>query len=182
MRVVGLLLLSAVLSLGACSPREDAKAPPLDSAAADRLTRAATAEAFVRETYAAYGDAAAAPRVARGEDPRFSARLRALFAEDARLADGEVGLIEADPICACQDHENLTLDTVAVTLAGPTAAGADVAFTNLGEPVRQTLRLVLEAGRWRIDDIVSTERPSLVAALVEANAEAARAPRTPAAP
>ena len=40
-------------------------------------------------------------------DRYFSPRLAAAIAEDARLAKGEVGYLDGDPICQCQDPDGL---------------------------------------------------------------------------
>ena len=98
---------------------------------------------------------------APGQDPIYDRMLNAMIGEDFRKANGEVPTLNYDPICACQDSENFTLDSVTV-MPGADARKADVAvvFTNMGETKRQTLRLVKEGPMWKINDVlVPGEKP-----------------------
>lgn len=94
----------------------------------------------------------------------FTASLLALVHADAKAAGPEnVGAIDADPICGCQDWEgiwNLILD---VKAQAPGQAEAKVSFS-LSPPERPAkdslrslvIKLVAERGGWRIDDIVDS--------------------------
>lgn len=93
-----------------------------------------------------------------------SPRLLALVLRERRLAGGEVGALDGDPICDCQDWQ-IRRVRIGLQWAGAHRAVATVRFLNTGRP--QTIRLDLLAidGRWRIDNIHSKSIPDLVAFL-----------------
>ncbi len=145
---------------------------PFPSMAAD----AAGARAFLARLYAHYsappggeGFAPTGPAAPRVFDPGMVALLR----EDERLAGGEVGAIDADPLCDCQDDSGLRVSIEEVRLTGPSSAKATVAlrFAASTPPAFERLRIGLArvAGRWRIHDIGSKSTPSLRAYLTEQN-------------
>lgn len=161
---------AAALALAACSPETPASEPADAPAAALPPGRPAIyeaakvgPEAFVRALYAVHvtpGTGMGEPP-APGQDPIYDRMLNAMIGEDFRKANGEVPTLNYDPICACQDSENFTLDSVTV-MPGADARKADVAvvFTNMGETKRQTLRLVKEGPMWKINDVlVPGEKP-----------------------
>ena len=90
---------------------------------------AASARTFVEKLYSHYP---ARPK-RMGFDPTgknagevFDPGMIAAFREDARLANGEVGFIDADPLCQCQDDSGLKPKIVSVTMTDPNAADAVV--------------------------------------------------------
>lgn len=170
--VVCALLLGAPLAACEAEPAENA-APT--SAVAATPAQAEGAEAFVRALYAPYeadGDTDHVPEI-------WSARTRALWADNVRAAEGEQGYMGADPICACQDFDQFQLTSVVVTPTAPDRADAAVVFVAFAgsEPTRQTLKLVREDGAWRIDDVVwgpghmMTGEPPMAEGLVASTAE-----------
>ena len=119
----------------------------------------AGARAFVLSLYAAY----------HGEGPDFfgkqarqvfSPHLLALIRRDERLAHGEVGALDGDPICNCQDF-TITATTVEVALTGPGRAQAIARFRNFGKPEVVRLDLVFVKGGWRVDNVHETGTPDL---------------------
>ena len=121
-------------------------APPV--AAGDLVA----AKAFVQDLYKGYGKDETAPDL---QDARFlEPSLLDLWRKAEKGADGEI--VEADPLCACQDSEVTDL-AVSVEPAGADAAAgaakATAAFKNFDE--RQTVRidLVDTPAGWRIADI-----------------------------
>lgn len=170
--VVCAMLIGAPLA--ACEARP-AGSPPT-TAPAPAPAQAEGAEAFVRELYASYHDN---PDIQSGRtDAVWSARTKALWDENFEAAQG-VGYLGADPICACQDWQNLRVTSLVVTPTGPESADAAVVFLN-GEPpetVRQTLKLVREDGQWAVDDIAWGEghmlagEPNMVEGLIASTAE-----------
>ena len=145
---------------------------PFPAAAAD----AAGARVFLARLYAHYpvppgreSFVPTGPAAARVFDPGMVALLR----EDERLAGGEVGAIDADPLCDCQDDSGLKVTIEAVRLTGPSSAQATVAlrFAASVPPDFERLRisLVRVAGRWRIHDIGSKSTSSLRAYLTRQN-------------
>lgn len=134
------------------------------------------ARAFVQKLYAHYpqkGEPYFEPTDKNAADV-FEPGMIAAFREDARLAKGEVGFVDGDPICNCQDDGGMTSKIVSVTMKGTDKA--DVVVNILfegGKPTPQTLHLVVVKGQWRIYDISSAEEPSYRADLLKANKEAA---------
>jgi hypothetical protein len=104
----------------------------------------------------------------------FDPGMIAAFREDARLANGEVGFVDADPLCQCQDDGGLKPKVVSVTMTGPNAADAVVSLRYTGEKPRAlTLHLVPVDGAWRIYDLSMGDVKSYRADLLKANKEAA---------
>lgn len=128
-----------------------------------------TPEAFVRRVYALYRDKGPGVSTSRPEGtPFFSAALLDAFAKDEELAHGEVGAIDADPICACQDFGKLRVKRVTVTPAAADTVKARVEITNFGAPDTMTLTLLRTQGGWRIDDVGSQGMKSVMAVLKHA--------------
>ena len=163
--------------LAACSPTGDEAAEPADAPAALPPGRPAIyeaarvgPEAFVRALYAVHATPGASmgEPLRPGQDPIYDRMLNAMIGADAAQSAGEVGALNYDPICDCQDSEGFTLDSVTVTQAGPQAAEAAVVFTNAGETKRQTLKLVKEGPMWKISDVLVAGRPAVTETLMAA--------------
>lgn len=111
---------------------------------------------------------------ASGKDQVISSRLMKEVAEDQKLtAEGDVGYLNYDPICNCQDYDNLVLEQVNIVPHDGQHVDAVVRFRPFSdgpETVTQTLSLVDENGRWLIDDIVN-ETQSLYQGIKDYNHE-----------
>jgi hypothetical protein len=123
---------------------------------------AASAEQFLRGLYAQYkphGKPVAFdyPDAKAIVDP---AMLK-LIKRDHDMAKGEVGAIDSDPICNCQDWGTLQVVSLKVTMSGAAAATADVTFKDLGDTQKMHFSLVVVDGAWRIHDISTKDTPSL---------------------
>lgn len=136
------------------------------------------AKAFVERLYARYADGGEMNDVEWKREIYDTAML-ALLAEDERLTpEGDVGVLDWDPVCQCQDFMKLRA-TVNVRMTGAHTAVATVRFNDIGMVDKSfrnaTLDLVKEANGWRIHDIHSKdfENPqhSMRARFIEANAE-----------
>ena len=140
------------------------------SAGAARAQDAASAQAFVAGLYNAYRHHPGPDYLGPEAKAVFSARLLGLIRRDAALAKGEVGALDGDPICDCQDASGLWLEkltTVNHAIAGQ-PIGKLIATVRLrGPDGSRTLRLDLVAvdGRWRVDDVHTHDTPSLAAYL-----------------
>jgi len=100
----------------------------------------------------------------------FSPRLRAAIAEDARLAHGEVGYVDGDPICQCQDTAGMHPAITRVTAEGRGKATVVVAIGWDHDPPRPArFSLVRTKAGWRIADVAADKEPSLLLAIEEAN-------------
>lgn len=164
MRIFALGVMAAfALSTAACAEPAGTAASPTQAASTEG------AEAFVRALYGSYSEAVDANPW--GGDQAFSHRLNALMARDVELSGDELPYLDADPVCNCQDWENLSVRSVRLASAPGGAVDATVQFINAGEESTNVLRLVRQASGWRIDDIVYPETGSgLAAALAESNA------------
>lgn len=84
------------------------------------------------------------------------------------MAGSEIGVIDYDPLCQCQDDGGLALRIVALRETGAGQASAELEATTDGAQARRlTLRLVKLRRGWRIADIATAELPSLRAALAQ---------------
>ena len=94
-----------------------------------------------------------------GERAITSARIQqALTLNDNLTLPGNIGWLDYDPVCDCQDFGDLVLESVAITQTDADHADAVVRFRIFKddkEKTTQTLKMVAENGRWVIDDIVS---------------------------
>jgi Protein of unknown function (DUF3828) len=120
--------------------------------------------AFVERLYASYRSETWSP-LSRPERV-FAPPLVAAIREERRLSRDEVGFMDADPICDCQDPSGLRAQIASVTEPARGTAIVRVAL-RFGPSDRRdlTLRLVRLATGWRVADVASTDEPSLLADL-----------------
>jgi hypothetical protein len=128
------------------------------------LPAAETPRAFVERLYAAYRSDTWSP-LSRPERV-FAPPLVAAIREERRLSPDEVGFMDADPLCDCQDPSGMRSRIEAVSAPGPGTAIVRVTL-RFGPADRRDLRLRLVrlASGWRIADISSADEPSLLADL-----------------
>jgi hypothetical protein len=130
-------------------------------------------EAFLRQLYAPY--------IPHGKPIAFSypdaaaivdAPLLALLRRDQEKAGGEVGALDYDPVCQCQDWNRIKIVSIRTTGANDKNASLDVTFDDGfdAERRRETVHyeLVRVAGAWKIHDIGSHDAASLRALLLNA--------------
>jgi hypothetical protein len=124
---------------------------------------AQSARAFLEGVYAKYAASNNGPDTLGKDAPDlFAPELLALIREDQRVAQGEVGLLDHDPICSCQDTEGLKVTALKVIPTGQHQVKAKVSFVNGGHPVRVGFSLIQDdSGHWRILDIAEPTVPSL---------------------
>ena len=88
----------------------------------------------------------------------------ALFKADQKVMKGEVGAIDTDWLCDCQDFNSIVA-TVTVQSATPTEAKATSDFHDpqdtTDKPGHDTFDLVKTADGWRIHDMGTRDQPSL---------------------
>lgn len=120
--------------------------------------------AFVERLYAGYRDPNHNP-LARPERI-FASTLVAEIREDWKLSREEVGYMDADPFCQCQDAAGLR---AAIADPGRSRQGSaavrvrlSLAGSDRGDLI---LRLVRTTRGWRVADIATADEPSLLAAL-----------------
>lgn len=138
---------------------------------------AASARVFVEKLYSHYPskpDGAGFDPAGKHAAEVFDPGLVAAFREDSRLANGEVGFVDADPLCQCQDDAGLEAKIVSVTMTGADAADIAVSLKFPDATVALTLHLVAVNGAWRIHDLSTPDTKSYLADLLKANEEAAK--------
>lgn len=130
-----------------------------------------TPKAFMQRLYAGYRD----PNFNPFDHPErtFARQLLSAMNEDARLAQGEVGYVDADPVCQCQDATGMRATVVSVKLQGANKATANVSLRfdgSMARPVK--FSLVRTKAGWRIADVSSSEEPSFLGAIENSNRSA----------
>jgi hypothetical protein len=138
---------------------------------------ASSAKAFVEKLYLHYPSTpnrSAFQPMGKNASEVFDPGMIAAFREDTRLAHGEVGFVDSDPLCQCQDDTGLKATVVSVTVTDPNAADVvvNLEYPN-DKPIVLTLHLVPVNGAWRIRDLSTDELKSYRADLLKANKEAA---------
>ena len=123
------------------------------------------AESFLKGIYATYkakgaGVDLTGPKAEKIVTPD----LATLFRLDQQALEGDEGVIEADPICGCQDFD-IRAVTLSIQPDGAGRAKATASFKNLGAATQIGFDLATIGGLWRIDDIHQKEMPSLRKAL-----------------
>jgi hypothetical protein len=139
---------------------------------ASSAAAAETPKAFMERLYANYRSESFSPFTHPSRV--FAPRLLAAIDEDSKLAKGEVGYLDGDPVCQCQDTGGMHASVTGVTRQGATKAAVRVSLRWDGDQPRPTttFSLVRTKAGWRIDDVSSPDEPSLLKALQDANREA----------
>lgn len=127
-----------------------------------------SAKAFLQSIYRNYGKGGpgidfTGPKARRV----FDASLIALLQADQRVSGpDEVGVLDGDPVCGCQDWDSLHDLKIAIALLRTGRAKASVSFALFGpEAAREQsvraleITLAREGGQWRIDNILDKSDP-----------------------
>ena len=123
------------------------------------------AKTFVENLYQSYSNADAGPVLGRRASTIFAPKLLAEIRADQQRHPGEVGKLDHDPVCDCQDSDGLKPIEVTTTSLAGDQAEASVSF-KLGDLVKAIrLQLVNTQAGWRVADIASPAMPSLEAFL-----------------
>lgn len=119
-----------------------------------------SAKEFISSLYKGYQSPKEVNYLGKAADSIFTPELLELIREDKKQADGEVGNLNYDPICDCQDFEISDVQ-INVKESKKNEMEADVHFVNAGTEVNLVFRLVAKGTQWRIGDIKSKSTPSL---------------------
>lgn len=88
----------------------------------------------------------------------------------ADSSGGEVGYLDGDPLCDCQDFSGLKPRIQSVQQKGKAAADARIVMDFGSEDARTvTLHLVLTKYGWRVADVTTKDERSLLSALRRSN-------------
>ncbi|HEY7005217.1 MAG TPA: DUF3828 domain-containing protein [Sphingomicrobium sp.] len=132
---------------------------------------AETPKAYMQRLYANYRHSDYSPLT--HPERVFASRLLAAINEDSKLARGEVGYLDGDPLCQCQDTGGMRPSITNVTQHGRDKATVRVSIGWKGEKARRaTFNLVRTRNGWRIADVSSADEPSLLGALEASNSKA----------
>ncbi|HVN01997.1 MAG TPA: hypothetical protein VMT68_17490 [Caulobacteraceae bacterium] len=189
MRMTGLATVVAVaLALAGCqkgqAPAANSAAQSATAPATAQSADAADVKSFLAGLYAHYATPATdtgpswAPLEVgdkgNGKDVLDPELVTLMQAYDKSQSGDEVGPIDGDWICDCQDWEKITA-TITVDEATATTAKAHSDFTDTAEPGKTkhvTFELAKTAAGWRIHDMGTAEDASLRAVLTKAIADA----------
>jgi hypothetical protein len=125
-------------------------------------------QAFMVQVYARYRNPSFSPL--NHPDRYFARPLTTAIREDARLARGEVGYLDGDPICQCQDTAGMhpTVGKVTPRGRGEVSVRVSIGWDH-DKPRPATFSLVRTQAGWRIADVSSADEPSLLNALESSN-------------
>jgi hypothetical protein len=123
---------------------------------------------FVRRIYAGYAHEGYNPLAIL--DKVFAPTLAAAIRKDS--SGREVGYLDGDPLCDCQDYERVTAQIRSLRQSARAAASARIHLV-LGPKETRDLRLslVLTRSGWRIGDVVGADGHSLLRELQNSNAK-----------
>ena len=161
--IIALLL----LALSGCNKDAPATGTPAPTPATASSSEQdiASARAFLSHIYAGYHPDAGLDAILPDEEVYAPALLAAMQANSDAYA-GEVGYLDGDPLCDCQDTaqdlRQLSFDIQ------PLADGQLRASTQLDDPqhpLQLQLTLQRQGSSWRVADIATARAPSLLQAL-----------------
>ncbi len=133
----------------------------LASAAPGSADERESPEAFLVRAYTPYLKNENAPPVTKREAALFEPSLRALFKKDRGEVHGEVGRIDGDVLCGCQDYETFKAFEIDTTHGDPDQPELLVRFLNGETPVEMQVLLRRTKAGWRIHDLVEREQGSV---------------------
>ena len=130
--------------------------------------QAETPRSFLQQVYAGYRTPDYSPL--ERLDATFAPALAAAIREDERLANGEVGYLDGDRLCDCQDFQKLRATIRSVKRPHQRTASA-VVDVDLGFDQARHLRieLVRTTAGWRVADILSRDGSGLLRNLKRSN-------------
>ncbi|HEX3423834.1 MAG TPA: DUF3828 domain-containing protein [Sphingomicrobium sp.] len=131
---------------------------------------------FVQRIYSSYRDSTFSPLV--HPETIFAPRLSAAIRKDQEFAQGEVGFVDGDPLCDCQDTGGMRSRIISVTASGPRAvARVSIRFSGTNDSRDLRLKLIRTAAGWRIADVGTHDERSLLEDLLKANRTHVRSSR-----
>jgi hypothetical protein len=161
--------MEAIMRIGLAATVLGLAAMSVSTAAAAQEGREGAA-AFVRSVYASYGDDGPWPTDEARLDQVFSPRLAALIRRDRELADDDLPYLDADPICLCQDVEDIAVRSAGAGWTRGYQVMVAVRFVNGGEEKAITFLMAGNPNQgWRIDDIVDRDGASSLVEALEAS-------------
>ena len=142
-----MLVAAALMALAGCARAEEGGAAQEGSEGA---------EAFVRSVYASYRDDAPWPIDEARLDEVFTPRMAALIRRDRALAGDDLPYLDADPICGCQDFEDIRVLEARASRDSQRRVGVAVRFVNGGAETSSASRRARSSTRSRVSKPVPT--------------------------
>lgn len=162
MKTTGTMILA--LALAACH-QEPAVSPPTTASATASTADITSARAFLSHIYTGYHPDGALEEILPDEEVYAPALLAAMQA-NREAYSGEVGYLNGDPLCDCQDFaQDLRHLDFAIEPVGDGRLQATVALEDPEHPLDLRLTLQRDGARWRVADIATLTEPSLLQAL-----------------
>ena len=124
-----------------------------------------TSEVFVRALYKPYGTGIDPDYLGKPASGIFASRLLSLIRADQGVLPGNVGKLDEDPLCDCQDDDGFRLSSIETRPLSADRATAKVSFVIGRIPKVIILDLTATNGTWRVADVHSGRIPSLIAFL-----------------
>lgn len=125
-----------------------------------------------------HDDLSTPPLGGHGPQRIASKKFIAMLDEDQALTSpGDMGFLDANPLCQCQDYQNLVVTKITILSNDNKKAHATVdfrAFRDSSSATTTTFNLVVENGQWFIDDIFDSDQNSVRNA-IDANNKSLRA-------
>jgi hypothetical protein len=142
----------------ALAAEDQAKSDPAQSSPAQNGPDIASARQFLESLYVNYrGDGEGVPNQTVKEADVYDPSLLALMHANQQAAgDGEVGYLDGDPLCDCQDFD-IRAVKLAFTPDGEYQLVATVSFHNLDRDTTVHLKLRFTPRGWRVADVISTD-------------------------
>ncbi len=104
-----------------------------------------------------------------------SKKFISVLEEDAALTPpGDIGFLGYDPLCQCQDYQELIVTEIRILFNDGKASHAAVTFHPFKDEkytITTRVNLVVENGRWFIDDILDAGQNSIREAIAASNLE-----------
>jgi Protein of unknown function (DUF3828) len=126
--------------------------------------KSTSAESFLTGLYATYQSPTVPDFLGKSADTLFTPALLQLIREDQKIPQGNVGMLDYDPLCDCQDFE-ISDFRVITKLSKENDILAEIIFKNFGAEVRLDISLKNDGRQWKIADIHTKSVPTLFHAL-----------------
>lgn len=120
----------------------------------------ASAKRFLRQIYASYAnDGPGVPNDSLAQADIYDASLIALMQADQDAADGEVGYLNGDPLCDCQDWGDIRIQSLVFKPVNGERLTATLVLKDLSTGEGRNLDLLLHrtARGWRVEDCINGE-------------------------
>jgi hypothetical protein len=168
-------VMGSTMAAAGQSQNPQARRDPAQSSPASSGPDIAAARQFLESLYANYRvDGEGVPNQTVKETDIYDPSLLVLMHANQQAAgDGEVGYIDGDPLCDCQDFDirAVKLDFKAV---GKNQLVATVVFHNLDRDTKLRLALRFTSRGWRVADVISASDGSLREGLQKSTLELKR--------